>query len=182
MSNEIEKDKLRRGDHVLIVFGAPGVFCYILQREGQTFFFYIIPGKGVNLRYWPPESDQEITAVRTVLACLGFTEFPIFKTYEGDKSFRSIPGGKLLLDSLAEYDLDSAKRVKEAEKAAKKKKKDGKGDPPSGVQPGSPGNPHVQIQNPDGSVEPLEKDKEGLHIVENKDSQKSKEVQDSPEV
>ncbi len=124
----IENDKLRRGDKVLVFFNAPGIFCYLLEREGHLFFFTVMLGKGTSVRYWYAESDHEILAIRTVLNSIGFLEAPIFKRYEGDDSFRRIPGGKELLDNLAIYENDLAERIKAAEKEKKETDKKAKKD------------------------------------------------------
>jgi hypothetical protein len=122
----IEDDKLRRGDKVLVFFNAPGMFCYILEREGHYFFYSVMMGKGVSVRYWYPESDHDLLGLRTVLSSLGFLEAPVFKRYEGDDSFRRIPGGRELLDNLLMYETDLAERKKAAEKQQRESEKKAK--------------------------------------------------------
>lgn len=127
---DIEKDALRKGDSVKVFFNGPGFFSYILVRDENIFYFCYLIGRGISVRYWPYESEHEITAVRTVLATLGIQEFPIYKIYHGNDTFRQIPGGQELLDNVAMYHADLKERKKQAEKdakeAAKKKKKEEK--------------------------------------------------------
>ena len=135
--HEIGDDKLRKGDRVLLFFNAPGVFCYVLERDSHYFFYAVSIGRNISLRYWFPDNDHEIMAIRNVMSAIGFVEIPIFTVYNGDEAFARVRGGRELLDNLAihESEFESFRR-EQAEKAEPKQPKSDGVVSAEAVQPG----------------------------------------------
>jgi hypothetical protein len=136
----IEKDILRKGDFVKVLLTIPAInksgyktvedfeaFGFFLTRGNHTFYYSFMVSSGLAVKYWPEaENDLDILAARTVLSFYGFKEIPIFKRYEGDKSFKEVPGGKRLLDYITLYFVKVDEMKKEAARLVKENEKNKK--------------------------------------------------------